>query len=115
MRMRKGNSLTRAIEKVLGKGKYNGDLMFEALKVNHIEYDILHVDRRTARHEIAIRVSRKGWDYKKVLSLWAPAVPDPILKTVPSEHDIICLVLHQTSFDEIVKLITQVSQLKAFL
>lgn len=122
MKNLKGFHMRIAVEKEIGKKKFEMDLAIEALKHNGIQWDLFDSKRPIMKHEIAARSYRRKCNYRTALNLWLPRPTWPASPFTPGaqptpadKDDVICFVVYDITFDELVRKIVQFHNLKAFL
>jgi len=120
MKKRKGYRLRQAIEKEIGRGKFNMAFVQEALEQNNTQFVILLSNKKIMKHEIIVEAFHKGWDTSKILYLWGrvtePPPVGPGFAPNPADPDAVtCFIMYDIAFDDLVKKTVQISNLKAFL
>lgn len=128
MKIKSGQSMRRAVEKIVGKKQFTSDLLFDTLKMHNIQWIIIRSKAKILKYEAAIAVINNDWDIKTALGLPVKAPPqtppdpnDPIATTMsmfnaPPEPDAcICLIVPNMTFEAFVKLVSQTIKMKAFL
>lgn len=106
-----------AVERIIGRGKFDMEIVMEALKHNNVDSILFRSHMKIMKHEIAVQAFNKNWDLTKVLNLWArvPASSPSFPPNIVARDEVLCLLVYDISFDDLVKKIVQMYNLKAFL